>query len=179
MRNDRKVVGIAGWKDAGKTTLLAGILACLVDKGFTVSTIKHAHHAFDIDHQGRDSWHHRAAGATETAIVSQTRWALMHELRDEREPALSDMVAKLAPCDIVLVEGFKTEPHPKIEVMVVEDADTALWTRDNSIIAVAADTVPEGCGLPYFKRDQYDQMADFIIDYLDNTPTDLTRQNAG
>ena len=110
-----RVFGITGWKNSGKTTLTERLVTALSDRGFRVSTIKHAHHGFDIDHAGTDSFRHRAAGAGEVAVVSARRWALMHELRGEDEPLLAQVLETLAPCDLVLVEGYKRDPHPKIE----------------------------------------------------------------
>ena len=112
----QRVFGVTGWKNSGKTTLTERLVAELVRRGWRVSTVKHAHHEFDIDKQGTDSFRHRQAGAGEVAIVSANRWALMHELRDEAEPALATILERLAACDIVIVEGYKREPHRKIEV---------------------------------------------------------------
>ncbi|MFY9990551.1 MAG: molybdopterin-guanine dinucleotide biosynthesis protein B, partial [Rhodoplanes sp.] len=111
-----RVIGLAGWSGAGKTTLLTRIIPRLVGRGLTVSTVKHAHHGFDVDHPGKDSYAHRVAGATEVLVSSAVRFALMHELRGAPEPELAQLLGKLAPVDLVLVEGFKREPHPKLEV---------------------------------------------------------------
>ena len=109
------VLGITGWKNSGKTTLTERLVRELTRRGWKISTVKHAHHAFDIDKEGTDSFRHRQAGAAEVAIVSGNRWALMHELRGEDEPRLEAILARLAPCDLVLIEGYKRESHPKIE----------------------------------------------------------------
>ena len=111
-----KVVGLAGWSGAGKTTLLTRVLPVLRGRGLSVSTVKHAHHDFDVDQPGKDSYEHRAAGATEVLVTSARRWALMHELRDEAEPQLAALLKRLSPVDLVIVEGFKQEMHPKVEV---------------------------------------------------------------
>src|ERR1700742_3316948 len=111
-----RVIGLAGWSGAGKTTLIAKLVPELVGRGVRVSTIKHAHHDFDIDQPGKDSFVHRQAGATEVLVASGRRWALMHELRDEAEPSLADLVGRLSRVDLVIVEGFKTGPHRKLEI---------------------------------------------------------------
>ena len=111
-----RIFGLAGWSGSGKTTLLAGILPELVARGLRVSTIKHAHHEFDIDRPGKDSWRHRQAGASEVMVASARRWAIMHELRGATEPTLDELVARMSPVDLLLVEGWKRHPHPKIEV---------------------------------------------------------------
>ena len=112
----QKIIGVAGFKNAGKTTLVERLVRHLTERGYRVSTVKHAHHSFDIDHEGRDSFRHRAAGASEVAVVSASRWAIIHESRDEAEPPLADILAKLAPCDLVIIEGYKRDDHDKIEV---------------------------------------------------------------
>src|SRR5947209_18314699 len=111
-----RIIGLAGWSGAGKTTLLAKALPRIVARGLTVSTLKHAHHSFDLDQPGKDSHTHRAAGATEVLVGSASRWALVHELRGAPEPRLHDLLQKLSPVDLVIVEGYKREPHPKLEV---------------------------------------------------------------
>src|SRR5690349_7814078 len=111
-----KVIGVAGFKNAGKTTLVERLVRALTGLGIRVSTVKHAHHSFDIDHEGRDSFRHRAAGASEVAVISASRWAIIHELRDEAEPPLAEILAKLDPCDLVIIEGYKRDHHDKIEV---------------------------------------------------------------
>ena len=159
----QRVFGIVGWKNSGKTTLTEKLVAELSRRGWTVSTVKHAHHDFDIDREGADSFRHRAAGASEVAIVSGRRWALMHELRGEQEPSLDAILARLAPCDIVLVEGYKREPHKKIETRRLAAKDTApLSASDPSIVAVASDAPLVGEGLPVFGLDDVGPIADFI-----------------
>lgn len=134
-----RIIGITGWSGAGKTSLLVKILPVLRAHGLTVSTIKHAHHAFDVDVPGKDSHEHRVAGASEVLISSGRRFALMHELRDEDEWTLEQLLAKLTPVDLVIVEGFKRGPHPKIEVFRQVNAKPALYPGNATIKAVAAD----------------------------------------
>ncbi|HWK63327.1 MAG TPA: molybdopterin-guanine dinucleotide biosynthesis protein B [Rhizobiaceae bacterium] len=160
----QRVLGITGWKNSGKTTLTERLVAELTRRGFKISTIKHAHHSFDIDKEGTDSYRHREAGAAEVAIVSGNRWALMHELRGEQEPRLDDILARLAPCDLVLIEGYKREAHPKIETRRLDAKDTTpLTTGDNNIVAVAADHAICGEAVPVFGLDDISGIADFII----------------
>ena len=157
------VFGVTGWKNSGKTTLVERLVAELSRRGYRVSTVKHAHHAFDIDHTGTDSFRHRAAGATEVAIVSGARWALMHELRDEDEPRLADVLARMAPVDLILVEGYKREAHFKIEVRRREAARREpLAPQDPMIVAVAADHEVADA-LPVFALDDVRAIADFIL----------------
>ena len=111
-----RIFGLAGWSGSGKTTLMTLLIPELVSRGITVSTLKHAHHSFDVDQPGKDSWRHRQAGAGEVMITSQNRWALMHELRGTPEPSLDELVARMSPVDLLLIEGFKRHPHPKIEI---------------------------------------------------------------
>lgn len=160
---NRRVFGITGWKNSGKTTLTERLVTELVRRGWKVSTVKHAHHDFDIDKPGADSFRHRQAGATEVAIVSGNRWALMHELRGENEPTLEAILSRLAPCDLVLVEGYKREAHRKIETRRLEAKDRIpLSATDPNIVAVAADFAAEGELLPVFDLDDVKSIADFI-----------------
>jgi molybdopterin-guanine dinucleotide biosynthesis protein B len=134
-----RVIGLAGWSGAGKTTLLARLIPVLRGQGLSVSTLKHAHHAFDVDHPGKDSHTHRIAGASEVLVASARRWALMHELRDEPEPGLAELLQKLSPVDLVIVEGFKRERHRKLEVHRLANGKPPLWPHDPGIVAVATD----------------------------------------
>lgn len=159
----QRIFGITGWKNSGKTTLTERLVTELTRRGWRISTVKHAHHAFDIDKEGTDSFRHRAAGAAEVAIVSANRWALMHELRDEAEPALEAVLARLAPCDLVLVEGYKRENHAKIEVRRIDAKDRApLAADDPGIVAVAADHPTAAGDLPVFALDDVGAIADFV-----------------
>jgi len=150
------VFGVTGWKNAGKTTLTERLVAEFVSRGWRVATVKHAHHAADIDKPGTDSFRHRAAGATEVALVTGTRYAIV---REQEEATLAEVLARLAPADLVLVEGFKREPHPKIEVRA--DDTRAMDAAAHNIVAIASDSRPAG-GLPSFARDDIAGIADFI-----------------
>ena len=134
-----RVIGLAGWSGSGKTTLLARLIPLLTGEGLRVSTIKHAHHNFDVDKPGKDSWTHRQAGASEVLVVSDTRWALMHELRGEAEPSLTELLGKLSECDLVIVEGFKREPIPKIEIWRAEVGKPLLHPDDPAIVLMTSD----------------------------------------
>ncbi len=159
-----RIFGFAGWSGSGKTTLLTGIVPELTARCLAVSTIKHAHHEFDIDRPGKDSWRHRRAGAREVMVASSRRWALMHELRDEDEPRLADVLARMAPVDLILVEGYKREAHAKLEVRRREARKSEpLAPHDPMIVAVAADHDIEGGGLPVFGLDDVPAIADFIL----------------
>jgi molybdopterin-guanine dinucleotide biosynthesis protein B len=158
-----RIIGLAGWSGSGKTTLLTKLIPRLVRRGLRVSTLKHAHHAFDIDQPGKDSHTHRLAGATEVLVGSANRWALVHELRGDAEPPLAALLAKLSPVDLVLVEGYKREAHRKIETRRLEAKDrTPLSATDPNIVAVAADFAAEGELLPVFDLDDVKSIADFI-----------------
>ncbi|MCL7998234.1 molybdopterin-guanine dinucleotide biosynthesis protein B [Brucella sp. 21LCYQ03] len=158
-----KLFGITGWKNSGKTTLTERLVQELTRRGYRISTIKHAHHNFDIDHVGTDSWRHRNAGAAEVAIVSSARYAIMHENLGENEPSLSAIAAKLAPCDLVLVEGYKTESHKKIELRRSGGHDgPALCEADSNIVAIASDYLADHERLPLFHLDKIEEIADFI-----------------
>ena len=159
-----KVIGLAGWSGAGKTTLLTRVIPHLLKGGLRVSVIKHAHHAFDVDVPGKDSWRHRQSGASEVLVSSTQRWALMHELRGAGEPRLPELLAKLAPVDLVVIEGFKREPHPKIEVR--GGSGPSLAANDPSIVAIAADAAPTDTHLPWFKRDDVTGIADFVANII-------------
>ncbi|HTJ65259.1 MAG TPA: molybdopterin-guanine dinucleotide biosynthesis protein B [Alphaproteobacteria bacterium] len=157
-----RLIGFAGWSGSGKTTLLAKLIPALIAKGQRVSTIKHAHHEFDIDQPGKDSWVHRQAGASEVLVASARRFALMHELRDEREPTLPQLLARLSPVDIVLVEGFKRDPHPKIEVHRPENGTALLQPDDPWIVAVASPGQMTAA-VPWLPLDDAGAVADFIL----------------
>jgi molybdopterin-guanine dinucleotide biosynthesis protein B len=156
-----KVIGIAGWSGSGKTTLLARVIPRLTARGLRVSTIKHAHHDFDIDQPGKDSHTHRAAGATEVLVSSATRFALMHELRGEPEWTLLTLLGKLSPVDLVLVEGFKRETHPKLEVFRAALGKPPLHPDDPNIVAIASDG-PVAARVPVVSLDDIDAVADIL-----------------
>lgn len=161
-----KVLGIAGWSGAGKTTLLSELIPLLVASGLRISTIKHAHHEFDIDQPGKDSYRHRHAGASEVLISSARRFALMHEHRGEPEPTLDELLAKLGPVDLVLVEGFKTSAHPKIEVWRASVGKPMRQPQDPHIIAVASDGPVADLDVPLLDANDPRQVADFVLDWM-------------
>jgi len=162
-----KVFGLAGWSGSGKTTLMTRLLPALLARGVSVSTVKHAHHAFDVDQPGKDSYRHREAGATEVMISSERRWALMHELRGDAEPPLAELLCHMSPVDLVIVEGFKRAAIPKIEVYRAVVGKKLLATEDSDIVAVASDLPVAGLGaLPRFALDDVGEIADFIIAHL-------------
>ena len=154
-----RIIGLAGWSGSGKTTLLTSVIPVLVKRGLKVATVKHAHHEFDIDQPGKDSWMHRQAGASEVAIVSSRRWAIMHELRGELEPALVDVLAKLSPVDLVIVEGFKRHSHPKLEVYRAAVGKPLLHPDDDCIVAVATDAPLPQAQVPVLMLDNFDSVA--------------------
>ncbi|QFY60302.1 molybdopterin-guanine dinucleotide biosynthesis protein B [Rhizobium grahamii] len=161
--NKPKVFGIAGWKNSGKTGLAVRLVEEFTRRGYSISTIKHAHHDFDIDKVGADSYRHRQAGAHEVTIVSGTRYAIMHELRGAPEPAFEEILSRLAPCDLVLIEGYKREQIPKIEARRLEAANREpLAPSDPFISAIAADHPVAEAFLPVFDLNDTSAIADFI-----------------
>ncbi|MCR9213816.1 MAG: molybdopterin-guanine dinucleotide biosynthesis protein B [Proteobacteria bacterium] len=157
------ILGISGWSGNGKTTLLTRLIPALIAKGFTVSTIKHAHHRFDIDKPGKDSYRHREAGAQEVVISSPNRWALMHENRDGVEASLDQLLANVSPVDFLLVEGFKSEDFPKIEVWREESGTKPRVGSDPTIIAIATPDSVADVQVPVLDLDDEDAIAEFII----------------
>jgi molybdopterin-guanine dinucleotide biosynthesis adapter protein len=157
-----KVIGLAGWSGAGKTTLLTRAIPQLQKQGLRVSVIKHAHHAFDVDVPGKDSWKHREAGAAEVLVSSSQRWALMHELRGAAEPRLSELLAKMSQVDLVVVEGFKREPHRKIEVYRAANEKPLLFPDDPGIVGIATDTAVETT-LPTAHLDDIEAVAAMML----------------
>jgi molybdopterin-guanine dinucleotide biosynthesis protein B len=157
-----KVIGLAGWSGAGKTTLLTRAIPQLQKLGLHVSVIKHAHHAFDVDVPGKDSWKHREAGAVEVLVSSSQRWALMHELRGAREPRLPELLAKMSQVDLVVVEGFKREPHRKIEVFRAANEKPLLFPDDPGIVGIATDTAVETT-LPTAHLDDIEAVAAMML----------------
>ena len=162
-----KVFGVTGWKNSGKTGLVERLVGEFISRGLSVSTVKHAHHTFDVDHPGRDSYRHRAAGAKEVLLVSKNRWAIMHELRDEDEPELSEILKKVEKVDLVIIEGCKRDRHPKIEAFREETGTSAIARKDESIVAVAADTPLTDLKIPVFDLNNTSEIADFISGFLD------------
>jgi len=160
--NQMRVIGIAGWSGAGKTTLITRVIPVLVKRGLKIATVKHAHHAFEIDRPGKDSWLHREAGAGEVAIVSSRRWALVHELREEPEPPLVDILAKLSPADLVIVEGFKRLAYPKLEVFRGGLGKPLIQPEDDCIVAIATDAPMPQASVPVVMLDDISIIADVL-----------------
>lgn len=161
-----RVIGLAGWSGAGKTTLMVRLVPELVRRGFSVSTMKHAHHGFDVDQPGKDSFRHREAGATEVLVASERRWALMHENRDEPEPSAAELMRQMTPVDLVIVEGFKREGHDKLEIHRRETGKPLLYPDDPKIVAVLSDEPLPDCHLPVVDIDEIGAIADFILSHL-------------
>jgi molybdopterin-guanine dinucleotide biosynthesis protein B len=159
-----KIFGFAGWSGSGKTTLIEQLIPRFVKRGLKVSLIKHAHHTFDVDQPGKDSYRHRHAGAGEILVTSSRRWVLMHELRGEPEPSFDEQLKLLSPCDLLLVEGFKHAPIPKLEVWREETGEALLHPNDPHIVAVASDRRVE-TRLPRFDLNDCDGIEDFILSY--------------
>jgi molybdopterin-guanine dinucleotide biosynthesis protein B len=158
-----RILGLGGWSGAGKTTLLSKLIPELARRGISVSTMKHAHHGFDVDQPGKDSYVHRQAGATEVLIASEKRWALMHELRRQDEPGAAELARHMSPVDLLLVEGFKREPHDKLEIYRAENGKPLLSTGDPTYVAILADAPVEGTHLPVIDLNDIPAVADFIV----------------
>lgn len=161
------VFGIAGWSNSGKTTLIEKVIPCLIARGLRVAVIKHAHHGFDLDRPGKDSFRHREAGATQVLMLSSQRWVLMNELRDEAEPPLETQLEMLAGNDVVLIEGFKAAAVPKVEVYREVNGKPPLWSENPHVVAVATNDITE-CPLPLLPIDDAEAVAAFILDYAGN-----------
>ncbi|HEY1328575.1 MAG TPA: molybdopterin-guanine dinucleotide biosynthesis protein B [Casimicrobiaceae bacterium] len=158
-----RIFGFAGWSGSGKTTLIEALIPRLAARGARVSLVKHAHHEFDIDTPGKDSWRHRHAGCSEVLISSSVRWALMHELRGDREPTLAEVLGRLSPCDLVLVEGYKAAPIPKLEIWRADVGKPKLHPGDPHIVAIATDAPASvSADLPVFDLSGYDEIATFV-----------------
>jgi molybdopterin-guanine dinucleotide biosynthesis adapter protein len=157
-----RIIGLAGWSGSGKTTLVTSVIPVLVGRGLKVATVKHAHHEFDIDQPGKDSWRHRAAGASEVAIVSSRRWAIVHELGGDAEPPLADILAKLSPVDLVIVEGFKRHAHPKLEVYRAAVGKPLLHPDDDCIVAVATDAPLPQAQVPVLMLNDVEAIANVL-----------------
>jgi len=168
----QRIFGVTGWKNSGKTTLVCELVREITARGFSVSTVKHAHKTFEIDHEGRDSYRHRTSGATEVAVSSQNRWAIVHELRDEGEPHLDEILARLSPVDLIIIEGYKREAHPKIECRRMEArSHEEIALGDPSIVAIAHDYALT-TELPHFDINDISAITDFVLDHVG-----LSRQN--
>ena len=162
-----KVIGIVGWSGSGKTSLLVAILPILTGRGLTVSTMTHAHHRFDLDSGGKDSFRHREAGASEVLVVTSARWVLMHESRSEPEPAIETLIERMTPVDLLLIEGFKTHSHPKLEIHRQSEGKPLLCQDDPEIVAVASDTELPGLAIPRLDLNDPRAIAEFILAYPD------------
>lgn len=160
-----QVIGIAGFSGSGKTTLIEKVIPILVRAGLRVSLVKHAHHEFDVDQPGKDSWRHRHAGCTEVLISSSKRWALMHELRGAAEPTLAEQLKHLSPCDLVIVEGYKASDIPKVEIHRRESGAPLLHPDDPHVVAIATDE-PLASALPQLPLDDAEAVARFIVRHL-------------
>jgi molybdopterin-guanine dinucleotide biosynthesis protein B len=161
-----KIFGFAGWSGSGKTTLIEQVIPRFVRAGLKVSLIKHAHHRFDVDHPGKDSFRHRAAGCSEVLVTSRERWALMHEAHGEPEATLEEQIARMSPCDLLLIEGYKYYPLPKLEIFRAANGKPFLHPEDEHIVALATDT-PVQSHLPQFGLGDYDAIAAFVLDTLE------------
>lgn len=157
-----KLYGVTGWKNSGKTTLMERLVAEITSRGISVSTVKHAHHTFDVDHEGKDSYRHRVAGASEVVLSSRNRVAIMQELRGDDEPTLEELLARMRPVDLILIEGYKRDRHPKIEAHRHETGNGLIAVDDPTIRAVAANA-PVTVGVPVFDLNDARAIADFIL----------------
>jgi molybdopterin-guanine dinucleotide biosynthesis protein B len=172
-----RIIGLAGWSGAGKTTLLSKVIPQLVARGLKVSTVKHAHHSFDVDQPGKDSHTHRLVGATEVLVGSANRWALVHELRGESEASLAALLAKLSPVDLVIVEGFKRERHPKLEVHRAVVGKPLLQPDDPHIVAIAADAALPHVPVPVVMLDDVEAIVDIVLEHA--APLDAVAARVG
>ena len=173
-----RIIGLAGWSGAGKTTLLAKVLPLIVARGLTVSTLKHAHHSFDLDQPGKDSHTHRAAGATEVLIASANRYALMHELRGAPEPSLHELLAKLSPVDLVVVEGFKAARYRKLEIFRAAVGKPALHLEDPLIVGIVSDTPFPAGARPVVSIDDAEAVVGLMLDHAESIAQVLARAPA-
>ena len=160
-----RIIGLAGWSGSGKTTLIKKLIPSLIARGSSVSTLKHAHHGFDLDQPGKDSFFHRAAGATEVIISSARRWAILHELREEPEWDLPALVAKMSPVDLVLVEGFKRDAFPKLEIHRAANGKPLIHPDDPHIVAIAADIALPQAKIPVIDLNNVEAIADLLLKY--------------
>ena len=165
-----RIIGLAGWSGAGKTTLVAKLIPSITARGLTVSTLKHAHHAFDVDQPGKDSYMHRMAGATEVLVSSQNRFALMRELRGAPELALPELLAKLTPVDLVIIEGYKRDPHPKLEVFRASVGKPLIHPDDPYVVAIASDVVLPQMRVPRVSIDDTDAVIDILLKHAAPLP---------
>jgi molybdopterin-guanine dinucleotide biosynthesis protein B len=162
--NQAKILGIVGWSGAGKTTLITKLIPVLSGRGLKVATLKHAHHAFDVDQPGKDSYEHRKAGASEVIVSSARRWVQMHEVSEGKEATLAELLQRLSPCDLVLIEGFKTERHPKLEIFRQAAQRSPLHPEDDRIVAIASDQEFPGAGVPIVDLNNMQAVADLVCE---------------
>ncbi len=167
-----RIIGLAGWSGAGKTTLIVKVIPLFLSRGLTVSTVKHAHHSFDVDQPGKDSYLHRKAGAMEVLVASNRRFALMHESIDARPPSLASLLQRLSPVDLVIVEGFKRECHSKIEVHREQNGKPFLFPEDPSIRGLISDCAPATLPLPFGSINEFDTIVEMMWRYAE--PLELT-----
>ena len=158
-----RIIGLAGWSGSGKTTRITKLIPCLIARGVKVSTLKHAHHGFDLDQPGKDSFFHRTAGATEVIISSAKRWAILHELRDETEWDLGGLVAKMSPVDLVLVEGFKRDNFPKLEIHRAANGKPLIHPEDPHVVAIASDVALPQAKIPVIDLNDTEAIADLLL----------------
>jgi molybdopterin-guanine dinucleotide biosynthesis adapter protein len=158
-----RIIGLAGWSGSGKTTLITKLVPCLTRRGLRVSTLKHAHHGFDLDQPGKDSFMHREAGAIEVIVSSARRFAILHELRDEPEWSLAPLVTKMSPVDLVLVEGYKRDPFPKLEIHRAANGKPLIQPSDPHIVAIAADVALPDARVPVINLDDIEGITDFVM----------------
>ena len=171
-----RIIGLAGWSGSGKTTLITKLIPLLVARRLRVSTLKHAHHGFDLDQPGKDSFFHRAAGATEVIISSARRWAILHELRQEPEWDLAALVKKISPVDLVLVEGFKRDKFPKLEIHRIANGKPLLHTEDPHIVAVASDSAVPAARVPVVDLNDIELIADLLLKHA--VPVEVAAEKA-
>jgi molybdopterin-guanine dinucleotide biosynthesis protein B len=174
--NAMRIIGLAGWSGSGKTTLVTKVIPCLIARGLKVSTLKHAHHGFDLDQPGKDSFFHRAAGATEVIVASSRRFAILHELRQEPEWDLGALVGKMSPVDLVLVEGYKRDAFPKLEVHRAANGKPLIHPQDPHIIAIATDVALPAATVPVVDLDDVEAIADLLIKHA--VPVDAAEATA-
>jgi molybdopterin-guanine dinucleotide biosynthesis protein B len=165
-----RIIGLAGWSGAGKTTLVAKLIPSITARGLRVSTLKHAHHAFDVDQPGKDSYMHRMAGATEVLVSSQNRFALMHELRGAPELTLPQLLAKLSSVDLVIIEGYKRDPHPKLEVFRASVGKPLIHPDDPHVVAIASDVALPEMRVPRVSLDDTDAIIDIMLKHAARLP---------
>jgi molybdopterin-guanine dinucleotide biosynthesis protein MobB len=158
-----RIIGLAGWSGSGKTTLITKLIPRLIERGVKVSTLKHAHHGFDLDQPGKDSFFHRAAGATEVIISSAKRWAILHELREEPEWDLRALVGKMSPVDLVLVEGFKRDAFPKLEIHRAANGKSLIHPEDPHVVAIASDIALPQANVPVIDLNDIEAIADLLL----------------